>query len=366
MKFDRSFRIRNLSRLQRRLMSVHPKSTRTWLEIGHYVQRVPSPHNTQPYRLKIVNNEEAQVVFLPRRGLYVADPLGRFTWLTGGIFVEICSIAAHALGFDLDATYDYSPMYPNGDVETPQTIAHLRLIPAASPPVDLDAALIMQRQTSRLPYDGTTCPPQVIAELKAEAARFGHEFETRVDAEAIRWVVELNKQALFHDLDDDGQRTELVKWLRFDQREESLMKDGLSARCLTFNGPLLRSFFMHHRFWTMPGIRSVVGTVYGATMKGIGTIGWLRGRYVTNEDWVTAGKVMIRLWLVLTRRGYYWHPYGSVITSEQARRNMIEYLKLPDEAGGERMVWLLLRLGRSAEPPRSLRLPYEEIVLCGG
>jgi hypothetical protein len=43
---------------------------------------------------------------------------------------------------------------------------------------------------------------------------------------------------------------------------------------------------------------------------------------------------------------------------------MIQYLDLPDEAGGESMVWLLLRLGRSAPPPRSKRLPLEEIVLC--
>jgi hypothetical protein len=80
---------------------------------------------------------------------------------------------------------------------------------------------------------------------------------------------------------------------------------------------------MHHKLWTMPGVRHVVAAVYGASMKGIGTIGWLRGRYVTNQDWVAAGKVMIRLWLMLTRHDYYWHPYGSVITSEKARLKMI-------------------------------------------
>jgi hypothetical protein len=339
-------------------------SANVWLEIGRHAQRAPSPHNTQPYRLKIISDREAEIIFLPRRGLYVADPLGRFTWLTAGVFAEICSIAAHSLGYQLDVAYDFSPMYPNRDFETPQVVARLRLMPAAQKVDDLDADLILQRQTSRLAYDGTVCPPQVIDELKAEAARLGHQFETRVDADAIRWVVELNKQALFHDLDDDGQRTELTKWLRFDAREEDLMNDGLSARCLTFNAPLLRSFFVNHRFWTMPGVRQIAGAVYGATMKGIGTIGWLRGRYVTNQDWVAAGQVMIRLWLLLTKHGYYWHPYGSVITSEKARLNMIRYLDLAEEAGGENMVWLLLRLGHSAPPPLSRRLPLEEIVLC--
>jgi hypothetical protein len=73
---------------------------------------------------------------------------------------------------------------------------------------------------------------------------------------------------------------------------------------------------------------------------------------------------MIRLWLILTRHGIYWHPYGSVITSEEARTNMIRYLSLGEEQGGEDMVWLLLRLGWSKDPPLSHRLPLEEVVLC--
>jgi hypothetical protein len=339
-------------------------SSNPWLEIARYAQRAPSPHNTQPFRLKILNQEQAEVVFLPRRGLYVADPLGRFTWLTAGIFVEICSIAARSLGCELDVSFDYSPMYVNGNTETPQTIAQLRLIRSQADIDDLDAKLILERQTSRLPYDGSVCSPEVIDALKAEAQTLGHSFETRIDQEAIDWVIELNKQALFHDMDDEKIRTELIKWLRFSSREEDLLRDGLSARCMMFSGVLLRSFFMNHWFWTMPVVREIVGKVYGSTMKGIGTIGWLRGRYVTNRDWVAAGKVMIRLWLILTKHGYYWHPYGSVITSENARQNMIQYLNLPDEAQGENMVWLLLRLGRSRSPPESYRLSLEEITLC--
>lgn len=334
-----------------------------WHQIGHYAARCPSPHNTQPFRLRILDEAHAELVFLPRRGLPTADPLGRFTWLTAGIFAEICAIAAHGLGQELTITWEHQPLYPDGDTSTPQRVARLTMVPAAAV-VDLDPQLILDRQTSRLPYDGSAIPASVIAELTAEAARLGHQFATRTDREAIGHVVELNRQALFHDLDDDGLRTELTGWLRFSAREEDLMRDGLSARCLTFNGSLLRSFFLQHRFWTLPGVRQVVGGVYSATMKGIGTIGWLRGRYVGPADWVAAGRVMIRLWLMLTRAGFYWHPYGSVITSESARRNMVRELELPEEQGEEDMVWLLLRMGASPPPPVSHRLPVADILLC--
>ena len=335
-----------------------------WHRIAPYAQRCPSPHNTQPFRLRILDERTAELVFLPRRGLPTADPLGRFTWLTAGILAEICSIAAHGQGLELAVEWDHQQMYANGDTETPQTLARMTLSKVRSKIDDLDPQLILDRHTSRLPYDGTPVPPEIITELKTEAERLGHRFETRSDRHAIRWVVELNKQALFHDLDNEPLRTELTKWLRYDRREEDLMRDGLSARCLTFSPTLFRSFFTRHRFWTLPGVRNIVGAVYGATMKGIGTIGWLRGPYRDSSDWVDAGKCMIRLWLLLTRRGIYWHPYGSVITSEDARTNMIRYLQLPEEAGGGDMVWLLLRLGRSKEPPLSHRLPLEDIILC--
>jgi hypothetical protein len=336
-----------------------------WREIARYAVSCPSPHNTQPFRLRIINDAEAEIVFLPRRGLWVADPEGRFTWLTAGIFAEICSIAAHGLGFELDCRTDFSAMYRGGDTETPQVISRLTLRPAAAPVADLDPQLILDRHTSRLPYDGQAIPEALLSEMQAEALRTGHRFEARSDRQAIDWVIELNRQALFHDMENVPVRKELVRWLRFGTREEDITGDGLSARCLGFSAPLLRSFFTSPGFWTLPGIKSLVGFIYGRSMKGVGTIGWLRGPYVSMDDWFRAGTTMFRLWLIVTRHGYYWQPYGSVITSDEARANMIRYFDMPDERGGADMVWLLLRLGKSEAPPLSHRLPYEDIILCG-
>lgn len=336
-----------------------------WQEIARYVVSCPSPHNTQPFRLRIRSDSEAEIVFLPMRGLPVADPLGRFTWLTAGIFAEICSIAAHGLGFELHCETIFSPMYQGGDRETPQVISRLTLKQAAQPVTDFDPALIQARHTSRLPYDGHPIPEELLADLREEAARTGHRFESRNDPEAIGWVIELNRQALFGDMTNAPIRNELIRWLRFGIREEDITGDGLSARCLGFSAPLLRSFFTNPGFWTLPGVRSLVSLIYARSMKGVGTIGWLRGPYVTMQDWYRAGTTMYRLWLIVTRHGYYWQPYGSVITSDEARTNMIRYFDMPDENGGADMVWLLLRLGKSETPPLSYRLPIEDVVLCG-
>ena len=118
-------------------MSRHP-----WLRIAPYAQRCPSPHNTQPFRLRIVDERIAELVFLPRRGLPTADPLGRFTWLTAGIFAEICSSAAHGEGFELTADWDHRPMYGDGDTETPQVLARMTLSDPIARIADLDPQIV--------------------------------------------------------------------------------------------------------------------------------------------------------------------------------------------------------------------------------
>ena len=301
---------------------------------------------------------------MPSRGLYVGDPHGKFTWLAGGIFVEICTIAAHSLGYAAKVNWQYEPMYQNGDHETAQTVAKIVLGKTDHPIQDIDAGLILKRHTSRLPYDGKPVSPEVIAELQAIAKNYGHTFAVSTEPKDIAWVKELNKDSLFNDLENHGIREELKGWLRFSKRHAAEKKDGLSAECLQLPGWLLHSFFYHHKFWTMPGLKQLTEKIYLATMRGIGTIGWLQGPYVSEKDWVTAGVVMIRMWLTLTGHGLYWHPYGSVITNDKSRTQMLEYLGLPDESGGKNMIWLLLRMGSSAEPPKSERLPLEEILLA--
>ena len=69
--------------------------------------------------------------------------------------------------------------------------------------------------------------------------------------------------------------------------------------------------------------------------------------------------MFLRFWLELTRHGLYLQPFGSVITNATAHAQMTQRLEAEER---ETSVWLLLRIGYAAPPPRSLRLATRELT----
>jgi hypothetical protein len=95
-------------------------------------------------------------------------------------------------------------------------------------------------------------------------------------------------------------------------------------------------------------------------MRGTRTIGWLEGPFETPKDWIRAGRMLARLWLTMTARDVFLHPFGSIFTNEAANRRLLE--RIPNDPSRGTM-WLIFRLGRSEEPPRSHRLRADELVV---
>jgi hypothetical protein len=76
----------------------------------------------------------------------------------------------------------------------------------------------------------------------------------------VDWVVGLNADTLFYDLDHDRTRAEIGRWIRTSQAEARRTGDGFSPVSLGFPGPLLGLFFFffHHRLFASQPVRSLV------------------------------------------------------------------------------------------------------------
>ncbi len=320
----------------------------------------PSPHNTQPIRLKIISPERAELYYDLTRGLPEGDPPARFALTAVGIFVEAMTIAAHSMGIKITYSYIYKPLETK-KLQGLQKVADLSLTKSSDKSKDLDSTLLMERRTNRLAYNNQKLSQAAISELKSEANKFGHRFEVRGDPESVAWTTELNKRMVFYDLDEDNVRKELSMWSRFTKKQAHRTKDGLSAECLHVPGWGLWLFMRHYGLLRIPGLRQLLQAIYWKNMEGITNVIWLEGPFFNSKDYINSGHVLLRIWLIMAKHKIAYHPFGSVITNAKAHAEFVKHFNI-DES--DTMAWLLMRAGHTDElPPRSERLPLQDYLL---
>lgn len=334
------------------------ENTNLWGELLDYARWTASPHNVQPWRLKIISPIEAELLYDPNRLLIYTDPTSCFTIVGLSMFIESLNIAANTIGYAVIAEHEKEERLDYTTKEN-KLFAKLTLIEKNTINV-LDRELIKQRKTSRLHYNREIIDKEIINELEKTAQQYGYFFVHSADEDMIDFCLQLNKETLFYDLDDDLSRQELSKWIRTTDKEAEEKKDGLWYKCMRFPGRLMHNFFFCHQRFRAKWKRKILGKVYIRSMKGTANVAWLNGHFSNREDWVHVGKMLQQLWITMTKYNVYMHPFGSVITNPIAYKKFID--KINYNKNDEKL-FLLFRLGYSDEPPRSCRLEVKDILI---
>jgi hypothetical protein len=329
----------------------------TWARLVERAAWAPSPHNTQPWLVHPLSADEAELYVPALRTLPHTDRDGAFTTSALGIFVEALAVAATAEDLAISA----EPFFPNlgAGAEERSLFARLRLAARTEPP-RYSVELLERRRTARGRFDGRPAADDALATLNAIAREAGHEARFTSERRLVDWVVGLNADTLFYDLDDALIRAEIGRWVRHSNREARELRDGFSPACLGFPGPLVSLFFFRHRLFASRAARSLVRRFFLWTTRGTATVGWIQGPWASPRDHYEAGRMFMRFWLELTRHGLYLQPFGSVITNPTAHAQMAERLQVDGSRGD---VWLLLRVGYCQPPPRSLRRRGAEVLV---
>jgi len=320
----------------------------------------PSPHNVQPWRVRILGDDEAVLLIEKQRTLPKEDVTGSFIILTMGLFVESLRIVAAHHGARIDAELlDDPAAFSAARLEAVRDplvpFARLSLSSDPSVPSDHSPALFEARRTSRLPYRREPIEPAATIALAALAERWGHRYRPVTDAALIERVLGWNIDAVFEDLNHPPYRGELAGWIRYRRATSERARDGLDARCmnqaphemwLAFNAPWLLG---------APLLSGWFRSRYRAQIGPVTTLGLMSGPFWDPRDAYPAGRFLVRFWLECTRLGYYLHPYGNLVTNRPIAARVREATGVPD-------VWLAFKIGRSDVPPRSHRLSVEEIL----
>lgn len=332
-----------------------------WLRIVEDARRYPSPHNSQPIKIRPVDSRTAEVFYDLDLGL-PAESFGvPFGHVCAGAFLESLRTVAEGLGYGVAESLDHSDM-DFGSTGRLHSLGTVTLTPqAVTEQAQARLQLLRARRTSRRPYDARMVPAEVVAAATEVANTGGHTFRTTSDRRTVRRLVRINQATLFADLRNDAVYEEIMTWLRFSKEDARRRADGLSAEAMLMPGGLLRFAMTHRGLWDAPIIGAAIRAMYLNTMRGVRQLGWLEGPFAKPSDYVEAGRTFMRLWLELTAHGVSLHPFGTVITNPGSHRAFAEAVAA-DESG-ERMAWMLFRFGYSKSPPVAHRRPATSMLI---
>jgi hypothetical protein len=194
---------------------------------------------------------------------------------------------------------------------------------------------------------------RVFAEI---ANSYGQRYEQISDPEIISYLLELNTEAVFEDLNFPPYHDEIAGWFRFTSRSAKLNRDGLDYRCMNTSRPAF--WFSARCPWLLkfPLTRPMLRKIYRAQIGLVPTIGILAGAFWDPADAFKTGRFLMRFWLETANQGLYIHPFGNLVTNHQAAEDALKKTGVPG-------AWLIFKIGYSEEPPKSYRRTVEEMLI---
>jgi nitroreductase len=309
----------------------------------------PSAHNTQPWR---VSREGDRLVIGvdPRRHLAHSDPLARDLHLALGGFVEAITLALAAEGVAAAAV-------------DPPAGAFAALEHAGSRGRDAGPiSLLRRRQTSRLAYSPRPLEAAAVDALAAAARAHGISLHAAARGTAERakldaWFFAATRESWL----DARAVAELRAWMRLDPEGARAPEDGLSTHCLGLGTADGIGASLAVRAWPWRAAGAVflapllAERLAASEARDVAEAPFLGLLVADRAGAAAAGAGLLRVWLAATELGLAIHPISVLI--DRRGWEVARHLGVPADR-----VMFAFRLGRSAPPPRSGRLPVERFA----
>jgi nitroreductase len=333
----------------------------SWGKLMESAIRAPSPHNVQPWKLRVASDSDATLYVDMNRALPAEDSTGSFLLSAMGIFVEALQIAAHARSFELSISMCEPPAKLAPRIATPSTsmipFARLTLTRMETECDDFALELLDARSTGRTTYGTLPLSVDTGARLRKAASDAAVQFGVTSDVRMVRLLLDLNTWAVFHDLNAPYYHDEIAQWFRCTAAEEMSTRDGLSYRCMNMHPWEMKVAKYYPRLLQIPLASAVFARRYSSQNR-CGNIGYLSGPFFEDPDAAVAlGRGLMRFWLAVAAAGLSIHPLGNLVTNPQAAQRVESVLNV-------RQIWLIFKIGQLLRAaPRSLRRPVEEFLL---
>jgi hypothetical protein len=189
------------------------------------------------------------------------------------------------------------------------------------------------------------------------------ELQILTDPKTIHEIRALVADATAEQLADDAVASELFAWTRFSPRDPRWYRDGLNAACMGWKG-IER---LATRVVLAPRTLQLLSR-WGLLKKLCGNVDQQAPRAPAlcllsiegegTRPRIEAGRCLQRIWLTAAVQGLVTHPLSAAVDVPRTRPRVFELMSVSPG----RLHVNLFRIGRSAPPARSARLPADEIL----
>jgi nitroreductase len=309
-------------------------------ELVRFASLAANSHNTQPWTFTLSDKQVAIAPDLARRCPAV-DPDDHHVFVSLGCAAENLERAAAAMGLKAH------PSFVDDRVQIP-------LEPmVADHSVLLD--VILRRQCTRAAYDGKPVGNDALRLLEQAGTIPGVSVMLITDDERKASVSDYVVQGNTVQMRDPAFLTELKSWMRFNEADAAIARDGLFSR--SSGNPALPAWLARAAlpfFFTEAGENDK----YRAHIQSSAGLAVFVCERNDKAHWVEVGRACQRFALQATALGLKYAFVNQPVEVPALRKQFAAFLGI-----GDRLPDLIVRFGAGPELPQSLRRPVEHIIV---
>jgi hypothetical protein len=323
----------------------------------------PSPHNTQSWKFKVLNDLEMELYVDEKILLPATDPPSRQIHMGAGCFIETLIMGASRYGYSSDVAY-----FPDGYTSSSdfgvKPVAKIKLV-KTSVGKDSLAEYIESRQTSRMKYKGNFLTQGEYETIQADAGK-SHSSLTFIN-DKMEPYLDIFYRAMEIESTNHATNEETRKMFRFSEAERKEKGDGISIPQMGYTGMIERiaeKSLKNGDHDTWHSEKNVKNTMKGIKKGLDSTKGIVIWHTDTNDykDWVIAGRDYVRFSHAATKHGYFLHPYNQAIQEykemDAIRKELDKILKIKEP----QKIQMIARIGKSETPYLSYRRNVESYL----
>jgi hypothetical protein len=319
----------------------------------------PNPHNMQPWLIRLIGTDQAELTCDLTRRLPQTDPFDRQIVIGFGCFIELAAIAASRRGMRMEVE-----AFPDGTGEPrldARPVARLRFVAQPGLVADPLAALIRDRRSAKVPFDlARPVPAESLVTLGGAASDLIRLDSTRNETE-VRALRALATAAFEREARTPRTLGESIDVLRVGSRDIDANPDGIAL-----TGPLFEALSLLGADRVREGARDPQASStnnqiekYRQLFAATPSFVWLTGRGNSRSHQLATGRSYARLNLLATQRGLGLHPVSQALQEYPEMASLFAEARRLCRVEADETLQMLARLGYATSVAPAPRWPLE-------